>query len=169
MDSYAHYKSSRAAKPWLKKSNKGKRYRRSISLTARPSDMSYITKDLEREYLRPSCRPGYSRPASTFIDWFFPSVDDEFEEMESETSAELDEKSLEEVMGKDAYKIMLCEHIEAEKQLERKVAAELEMQVKEMERVERERRVHEDVVDESWDLISTSSMEFDDWEEVIVE
>ena len=63
---------------------------------------------------------------------------------------------------------MLREHIEAEKQLERKVAAELEMQVKEIELVEREGPVTEDV-DESWDLISTGSVDSEDWEKVIVE
>ena len=134
--------------------------------------MSYITKDLEQEYLRPSHRHGYSRPASAFVDWFFSSTGDESEETESETSAGMDgsqERSLEEVMGEEAYKAMLREHIEAEKQLERKVAAELEMQVKEMERVEREKRVCVDIVDESWDLVSTGSVEFDDWEKVIVE
>ena len=133
--------------------------------------MSNITKDLEQEYLQPSGRRGFSRPASAFVDWFFSSPDDEFEGTESETSEGMDvseERSLEEIMGEEAYKAMLREHIEAEKQLERKVAAELEMQVKEIELVEREERVTEDV-DESWDLISTGSVDSEDWEKVIVE
>ena len=97
---------------------------------------------------------------------------DEFDEADSETSKEMNgsgQKSLEEVMGEEAYKAMLNEHIEAEKQLERKVATELEKQVEEIERVWRENRVHEDVVDESWDLISTGSVEFADWEKVMIE
>ena len=172
MDTYTHYKSSRPKVCGPKKSNKGKRRRRSLGPTARPTDMSYITKDLEQEYLRPSCRHGFSGPASAFVDWLFSHPDNEFDGAESETSEGTDgseEKSLEEVMGEEAYRAMLHEHIEAEKQLERKLAAELEMQLKEVERAEREKRMHEDFGDESWDLISTGSVEFDDWEKVIVE
>jgi hypothetical protein len=172
MDTYTHYKSSRPKVCGLKKSNKGKRRRRSFSPTPRSTDISNITKDLEQEYLRPSCRHGLSQPASAFVDWFFSTPDNEFEGIESATSEGTDgseERSLEEVMGEEAYKAMLDEHIEAEKQLERKLAVELEMQLKEVERAEREKRVNEDVGDESWDLISTGSVEFDDWEKVVVE
>ena len=172
MDTYTHYKSSRPKVNRLSKSRKSKSHRCSFSLTERPSDMSYITKDLEQEYLRQSRRKGYSRPASDFVDWFFSYPTDEFEERESETPWGMngsEERSLEEVMGEEAYKAMLHEHVEAEKQLERKVAAELEKQVEEMERVGRETRIREDVVDDSWDLISTGSVEFADWEKVMIE
>ena len=172
MDTYTHYKSSRPKVNRLNKSRKSRHRRCSLRRPERTSDISYTTKDLEQEYLRQSGRNGYSRAASDFVDWFFSSPADEFDEADSETSKEMNgsgQKSLEEVMGEEAYKAMLNEHIEAEKQLERKVATELEKQVEEIERVWRENRVHEDVVDESGDLISTGSVEFADWEKVMIE
>jgi hypothetical protein len=75
------------------------------------------------------------------------------------------EESLDWFVGTEVYEAMLREHIEAEKQLEQDRLSAVSYRVQKMELEDR----IQNSVDESWDIISTGSVEFADWEEVIVE
>jgi hypothetical protein len=131
--------------------------------------MAYVTKDLEQEYLKTFGRGGYPRPASTLVDWFF-SREDEFEESaQMQTSSDQNtssRESLEGQFGTEVYEAMLREHIEAEKQLEKRTSPIVV--VLDTEHLEWD--CHEnDILDDMWDVVSFGSIELDDWEKVVLE
>jgi hypothetical protein len=119
--------------------------------------------DLEQEYLKP-CGRSRTQSASAFVDWFFSSDGDDNGENEMMWERE-GEESLDWFIGPKEYEAMLREHIEAEKQLERDRLAAVSYRVQNMEAEDRT----QNSIDESWDIVSTGSVEFADWEEVILE
>lgn len=177
MDPYTHYKSSRQPGSTRKSNKNGKsRGCRGYCSICHPkydkrlTAKAYIAKDLEQEqeYLKSSPCYGHSRPrpASAYVDWFFSPYDEFEESAENETWERMGlEESLEWAMGKEVYESMLREHIEAEQQIERDKLASVSVGLEQIALQNREK----DTVDEGWDVVSTGSVEFADWEEVIVE
>ena len=168
MDAYTDYKTRRHPTS-NRKSNRGKRRRRSFVHESRPSFVGNVPIDLEEEYIGPSGRNRYLQPASAFVDWYF-SPPDEYDETAEIAISSVEEQSwdlasLALIIGKEAYEAMLREHIEAEKQLEKTIIS-ISIPLQAEQRVE---NTEDEIIDETWEVVSTGSADLDEWEEIIVE
>jgi hypothetical protein len=77
-------------------------------------------------------------------------------------------------MGKEAYEAMVREHLEVEKQLGRtetavstSLHAEQSWNAEQLLQVEQMSEKNE--IEDSWDVVSTGSVDLDEWEEVMME
>lgn len=131
---------------------------------------SAIIRDFERECLKTSDRHRSLRslPAGAFVDWFFSPPDEVEDDIQvgDSLSEGSENSSLILAIGEEAYQSLLREHLEAEKQLkERTLSATVSSQG-----APNNELVSEDPgAEETWDLVSEISLQFDGWEEVVLE
>jgi hypothetical protein len=132
------------------------------TVSSRKQSKKLVERDLEEDYWKSSApSERRSRSAKAFIEWFYARDDDDIPMTEQvDENGEVGE-GLGLDVSDEVWAEMLREHIEAEKQLERRMEHELQS-ARVLERVEYVER------EEDWDFVSVDSLDegFGDWEEV---